>query len=406
MVILQDPSAGAGTVIGAGHRHELQPEPVERRALTPRTSQQDLGYVLTRLNQVMHGWANYFRHAVAKSTFGMLDHFTWRRVIRMLSTRHHWGWKDVRQQYTTPQGRWLPINAGEVELRRIAAIPITRYRYRGSNIPSRGLPGNQPDGGGHGEPVALRGARRVRRAAWGNGPGVIPAPRPRPTPPSLRACPAGTPVTAEFVIGSYHQLFEIERSFRMSKSDLQARPIYHRKRDSIEAHLTIVFAAWPSAAGLKTPPAGQSGNSSAPPAATAPSRSRPARTPSPPPTRCPTTSAKPSKRSPVSAGLRTNLAQLRSDRRSPSGAMTCETSSRSASACALEPSREPVPRVTELTGRRGYVATSSESGISRTGGSFVSPLNACGTDASARTRRWRCKPPGQHAAAVAPAAGG
>ena len=29
----------------------------------------------------------------------------------------------------------------------------------------------------------------------------------------------------------------------MSKSDLQARPIYHRERDSIEAHLTIVFAA-------------------------------------------------------------------------------------------------------------------------------------------------------------------
>jgi hypothetical protein len=60
---------------------------------------------------------------------------------------------------------------------------------------------------------------------------------------NLAACPDGTTVTAEFVIGSYHQLFEIERSFRMSKSDLQARPIYHRKRDSIEAHLTIVFAA-------------------------------------------------------------------------------------------------------------------------------------------------------------------
>ena len=29
----------------------------------------------------------------------------------------------------------------------------------------------------------------------------------------------------------------------MSKSDLAARPIYHRTRDSIEAHLTIVFAA-------------------------------------------------------------------------------------------------------------------------------------------------------------------
>jgi transposase len=50
-------------------------------------------------------------------------------------------------------------------------------------------------------------------------------------------------VTAEFVIGAYHRLFQIEKSFRMSKHDLQARPIYHHKRDSIEAHLTIVFAA-------------------------------------------------------------------------------------------------------------------------------------------------------------------
>ena len=60
---------------------------------------------------------------------------------------------------------------------------------------------------------------------------------------NLRACPDGTPVTAEFVIGAYHQLFQIEKSFRMAKSDLQARPIFARTRDSIEAHLTIVFAA-------------------------------------------------------------------------------------------------------------------------------------------------------------------
>jgi hypothetical protein len=60
---------------------------------------------------------------------------------------------------------------------------------------------------------------------------------------NLKACPDGTPVTAEFVIGAYHQLFQIEKSFRMAKSDLQARPVYHRQRDSIEAHLTIVFAA-------------------------------------------------------------------------------------------------------------------------------------------------------------------
>jgi hypothetical protein len=49
--------------------------------------------------------------------------------------------------------------------------------------------------------------------------------------------------TPEQVIDAYHRLFHIEKSFRMAKSDLAARPIYHRTRDSIEAHLTIVFAA-------------------------------------------------------------------------------------------------------------------------------------------------------------------
>jgi hypothetical protein len=45
------------------------------------------------------------------------------------------------------------------------------------------------------------------------------------------------------VLGAYHQLWQIEKSFRMSKSDLCARPIYHHKRESIEAHLSIVMAA-------------------------------------------------------------------------------------------------------------------------------------------------------------------
>jgi hypothetical protein len=34
--------------------------------------------------------------------------------------------------------------------------------------------------------------------------------------------------SAEFVIGAYHRLYEIERSFRMSKHDLAARPICHQ----------------------------------------------------------------------------------------------------------------------------------------------------------------------------------
>ncbi|GAC86339.1 hypothetical protein GP2_109_00010, partial [Gordonia paraffinivorans NBRC 108238] len=47
----------------------------------------------------------------------------------------------------------------------------------------------------------------------------------------------------DFVIGAYHQLWRIEKSFRMSKSDLAARPIFHHTEDSIRAHLAIVMAA-------------------------------------------------------------------------------------------------------------------------------------------------------------------
>ncbi|WP_329104369.1 group II intron reverse transcriptase/maturase [Streptomyces sp. NBC_01439] len=110
------------------------------RTLTHRTSQQDLAVVLINLNRVTHGWANYFRHAVAKRTFSNLDNLVWWRVIRLLQERHHWNWSDVRRRLTTPTGRWLPISAGEIELRKISAIPVTRYRYRGNTIPTPWTP--------------------------------------------------------------------------------------------------------------------------------------------------------------------------------------------------------------------------------------------------------------------------
>ena len=45
------------------------------------------------------------------------------------------------------------------------------------------------------------------------------------------------------IINYYHDLWHVEAAFRMSKSDLRARPIFHHKEDSIEAHLTIVMAS-------------------------------------------------------------------------------------------------------------------------------------------------------------------
>lgn len=52
-----------------------------------------------------------------------------------------------------------------------------------------------------------------------------------------------TVMDASEVIGAYHDLWHVEQSFRMSKTDLQARPLFARTRDAIEAHLTIVFTA-------------------------------------------------------------------------------------------------------------------------------------------------------------------
>jgi transposase len=52
-----------------------------------------------------------------------------------------------------------------------------------------------------------------------------------------------TLLPAAEVISSYHDLWHIEQSFRMSKTDLRARPMFHHTKDAIEAHLTIVFTA-------------------------------------------------------------------------------------------------------------------------------------------------------------------
>jgi hypothetical protein len=54
--------------------------------------------------------------------------------------------------------------------------------------------------------------------------------------------PASVMPPAE-VISRYHDLWHVEQSFRMSKTDLAARPMFVRTRDAIEAHLTIEFTA-------------------------------------------------------------------------------------------------------------------------------------------------------------------
>lgn len=50
-------------------------------------------------------------------------------------------------------------------------------------------------------------------------------------------------LNAELLIARYKDLWRIEQSFRIAKSDLEARPIYHRKESSIRYHILIVFVA-------------------------------------------------------------------------------------------------------------------------------------------------------------------
>jgi transposase len=50
-------------------------------------------------------------------------------------------------------------------------------------------------------------------------------------------------ITNTDIINHYHNLWHVEKAFRIAKSDLQMRPIYHFKRQTIEAHILICFMA-------------------------------------------------------------------------------------------------------------------------------------------------------------------
>jgi len=53
-----------------------------------------------------------------------------------------------------------------------------------------------------------------------------------------------TSLTTDHIIDNYKHLWEIEKAFRISKTDLRIRPIYHRKKERIEAHICVSFVAY------------------------------------------------------------------------------------------------------------------------------------------------------------------
>jgi transposase len=60
----------------------------------------------------------------------------------------------------------------------------------------------------------------------------------------LKGYITNTKLTDKEVIENYRNLWHIEKAFRMSKTDLRIRPIYHRLKHRIEAHICISFTAY------------------------------------------------------------------------------------------------------------------------------------------------------------------
>jgi transposase len=60
----------------------------------------------------------------------------------------------------------------------------------------------------------------------------------------LKGYVTNTKLTDSEIMENYRNLWHIEKAFRMSKTDLRIRPIYHRLRERIEAHICISFTAY------------------------------------------------------------------------------------------------------------------------------------------------------------------
>jgi RNA-directed DNA polymerase len=99
--------------------------------------------LITSLNRLLAGWANYFRYAVSKAVFHAIDHHAWSRMMRWLRAkykhrRHKIGMPELRRRFCDKGWRFAYNGA---TLTGASSVKVTRYRYRGSTIPTPWPPG-------------------------------------------------------------------------------------------------------------------------------------------------------------------------------------------------------------------------------------------------------------------------
>ena len=59
----------------------------------------------------------------------------------------------------------------------------------------------------------------------------------------LKGYVSNAELTPQAIVNAYHQLYNVEQSFRISKSKLEIRPVFHFNEDRIKAHISICFVA-------------------------------------------------------------------------------------------------------------------------------------------------------------------
>ena len=95
---------------------------------------QPLDALLRQLNPALKGWCAYFRPGVSSRTFAYLSYYTWQQVGSWLRRKHRrTAWKDLRRRYC--DAGWWP-SSEERPLFNPAKVATTRYRYRGTAIPT------------------------------------------------------------------------------------------------------------------------------------------------------------------------------------------------------------------------------------------------------------------------------
>jgi RNA-directed DNA polymerase len=110
------------------------------RAKTHRsTRHQPPDVLIQSLNRMLAGWAGYHRHGVAKAIFSAVDNHAWGRIMRWLRHKYHHkrsaiGMPELRRRFCLP-GTWK-LACNGVRFTGASSVPVTRYRYRGTRIPT------------------------------------------------------------------------------------------------------------------------------------------------------------------------------------------------------------------------------------------------------------------------------